>query len=241
MTVSGSTGALAETHAVNSATHGAASRYGHLVVTSGNSKQPKKHARTYERSSKKHTTATTPPVTTPAVTPPPATNPPATAAPASTPYPLGTADSTEPSGLAPPSATAMAGYSQTYVNDFTGTSLPSGWDTFSGNPGGDPGEQWAASHVVVSGGLIQLNTWQDSAYGGEWVAGGICQCGQSQTYGAYFVRSRLTGAGPTGVQLLWPVANVGHPKSTSTNPAGPAPAPRRRFTGAHRIPRTSAP
>jgi beta-glucanase (GH16 family) len=106
----------------------------------------------------------------------------------------------------------MAGYSQTYVNDFTGTSLPSGWDTFSGNPGGDPGAQWAATHVVVSGGLIQLNTWQDSAYGGEWVAGGICQCGQSQTYGAYFVRSRLTGAGPTGVQLLWPVANVWPPE-----------------------------
>lgn len=74
----------------------------------------------------------------------------------------------------------------------------------------DPGARWAASHVVVSGGLIQLNTWQDPAYGNEWVAGGICQCGHGQTYGAYFVRSRLTGAG--GRPLLWPVANVWPPE-----------------------------
>jgi beta-glucanase (GH16 family) len=114
--------------------------------------------------------------------------------------------------MAPPAVNAMPGYSQTYVNDFTGNSLPAGWSTFAGTPGGDPGSQWAASHVVVAGGLIQLNTAQDPAFGNNWVTGGVCQCGHSQTYGAYFVRSRTTGPGPTVVQLLWPAANVWPPE-----------------------------
>jgi outer membrane protein OmpA-like peptidoglycan-associated protein len=100
----------------------------------------------------------------------------------------------------------MPGYQQSYVNDFTGSSLPSGWGTFNGTPGSDPGTSWAPSHVVVSGGLLQLNAYQDSKYNNEWVTGGVCQCGVAQTYGAYFVRSKLTGAGPTQVELLWPTS-----------------------------------
>lgn len=114
--------------------------------------------------------------------------------------------------MAPPSSSALAGYSQSYVTDFSGSTLPSGWNTYSGAPGGDSGAQWASSHVSVGGGLLQLTTSQDSNYNNEWVAGGLCQCGVSMTYGAYFVRSRLTGAGPTAVELLWPVANVWPPE-----------------------------
>ncbi|MEO9181032.1 MAG: hypothetical protein ABI298_05215, partial [Acidimicrobiales bacterium] len=107
--------------------------------------------------------------------------------------PTGTVDSSEPSGMAPPGANDLAGYSQSYVSDFTGSSLPSGWSAYSGNPGGDPGAQWAPSHVVVGGGLLSLNTFQDSSFNNEWVTGGLCQCGVSTKYGAYFVRSRLSG------------------------------------------------
>jgi len=106
----------------------------------------------------------------------------------------------------------MAGYTQSYVNDFTGTTLPAGWGAYSGKPGGDPGSQWGAAHVVVSNGMLQLETYQDSAYGGEWVTGGVSQYGESQTYGAYYVRSRVTGPGPTNVELLWPVAPVWPPE-----------------------------
>ena len=99
------------------------------------------------------------------------------------------------------------------MNDFTGTSLPAGWGAYSGQPGGDAGAQWGGvSHAVVSDGMLQLKTFQDPAYGDEWVTGGVCQCGRSQTYGAYFVRSRVTGAGPTNVELLWPVAPVWPPE-----------------------------
>jgi beta-glucanase (GH16 family) len=109
-------------------------------------------------------------------------------------------------------ANALAGYTQSYVNDFTGTALPSGWGAYSGNPGSDPGAQWGTAHVVVSNGMLQLNTYQDPAYGNEWVTGGVSQSGRSQTYGAYYVRSRVTGAGPTQVELLWPVAPVWPPE-----------------------------
>ncbi|NNN00666.1 MAG: glycoside hydrolase family 16 protein, partial [Acidimicrobiaceae bacterium] len=108
--------------------------------------------------------------------------------------------------MAPPGPQSLAGYRQTYVTDFMGTALPSGWSAFAGNPSGDPGSQWAIDHVSVGGGLLQLSTYQDPRYANNWVSGGLCQCALAQTYGAYFVRSRMTGPGPTQVELLWPLS-----------------------------------
>jgi hypothetical protein len=106
----------------------------------------------------------------------------------------------------------LAGFDLSYVSDFNGTSLPDGWEAFYGVPGGDPSGQFAVTHVVVSDGLLQLNTWKDPAYGDKWVTGGLCQCGLAHTYGAYFVRSRLTGPGPNDAELLWPAARVWPPE-----------------------------
>jgi hypothetical protein len=147
------------------------------------------------------TTSTTP-VTTPVATGP------------STTYGTGTADSSQPSGMDPPGANALAGYTQTYVTDFPGTSLPAGWYTYSGTPGGDPGALWASSHDVVGGGMLQLETYQDPAYNNQWVSGGLKMSGISQIYGAYFVRSRVvgTGTGPDDVALLWPANNSWPPE-----------------------------
>jgi hypothetical protein len=119
------------------------------------------------------------------------------------------ADSSQVSGYGPPAANALNGYSRDYVTNFPGNSLPAGWSAYSGTPGGDPGGQFATSHAVVGGGMLSLNTWEDPAYNNEWVTGGVCDCGLSPTYGAYFVRSRLTGPGPTSVAILYP--NVGWP------------------------------
>jgi hypothetical protein len=134
-------------------------------------------------------------------------------------YPIGTADRSEPSRMAPPEANALAGYKRSYVNDFKGKRVPAGWNVYTGVPGSDPGAQWGRRHVVVRGGLLQLNTWRDPAYHDEWVSGGLCQCGHRQTYGAYFVRSRVTGSGPTGVELLWP-AGPGWPPEIDFNETG---------------------
>lgn len=131
---------------------------------------------------------------------------------ANTAYPTGTYDSADASGQAPPGATALPGYTQSYVHTFTGKRLPPGWDVFIGSPGGDPNAHLASSHVVVSGGVLRLLTYRDPAFKGAWVAGGLCLCGVQQTYGAYFVRSRITGAGPNEIQLLWPDAKVWPPE-----------------------------
>ena len=123
----------------------------------------------------------------------------------------GVTDATEPSGKAPPLANALAGYRQTYVTDFGGTSLPAGWGTYAGQPGGDVGTQWQPSHVVVSNGQLQLNAGFDPT-ANEWITGGVSQNSVSTTYGAYFVRSRITAPGPTIVELLWPTQNVWPPE-----------------------------
>ena len=124
----------------------------------------------------------------------------------------GVVNRAEPSQLAPTTPQALAGFVRTYVNDFTGAALPEGWDVYGGNPGGDPGAQFGPGHVSILHGLLQLSAWPDPAYGGEWVTGGLCQCGHAQTYGAYFVRTRVTGPGPTTVELLWPAAKVWPPE-----------------------------
>jgi hypothetical protein len=122
-------------------------------------------------------------------------------------YPLGIPNIHEPSAMAPPGPHALAGYHRVYVTDFKGSSLPAGWVDFTGVPGGDPDGQFAPSHVVVGGGMLHLNTWRDPKYHNKWASGGLCQCGAQYTYGAFFVRSRITGAGPNEVELLWPYSN----------------------------------
>jgi Glycosyl hydrolases family 16 len=121
-------------------------------------------------------------------------------------YPVGVADTSEPSSVAPPSPLALPGYRQTYVSDFGGSALPAGWSAYEGTPSSDPGGYWSVSHTVVAGGLLQENAFRDPIFQNNWVTGGVCQCGSPRTYGAYFVRSRMTGPGPTQVELLWPTS-----------------------------------
>jgi beta-glucanase (GH16 family) len=115
-------------------------------------------------------------------------------------------DPTEPSGEAPPSTSAIAGYQLRDVTNFDSGALPANWFVFSGTASGDSGSRWATNHVSVSDDMLQLTTYQDPNFNNEWVSGGICQCERSYKYGAFFVRSRMTGPGPTQVEMLWPVS-----------------------------------
>ena len=137
-------------------------------------------------------------------------------------YPTGTPDSAEPSGESPPGAQALVGYALRYENDFTGRRVPPGWYVFTGIPGGDPGGHFGISHVVVANGVLQLNTYRNPAWHNGWVTGGICQCGVARRYGAYFVRSRITGPGPTAVELLWPSNNTWPPEIDFNETGGTA-------------------
>ena len=127
-------------------------------------------------------------------------------------YPVGVANSDEPSGMAPPTANSLIGYHQTYVDDFNGSQLPKGWYTFNGVPGGDTSGQFSSHHILVTQGLLRLKTYQDPAFKNHWVTAGLCQCGKPETYGAYFVRSRVTGSGTNSVALLWPASNKWPPE-----------------------------
>jgi hypothetical protein len=135
-------------------------------------------------------------------------------------YPIGVANANEPSGFAPPASNAVTGYSISYVADFSGRALPKGWNVFFGVPGGDPGGQFGKKHVVVANGMLQLNAWRDPQYKNHWVTGGLCQCGLKKTYGAYFIRSRVTGTGPNEVELLWPFNNKWPPEIDFNESAG---------------------
>jgi hypothetical protein len=171
----------------------------------GNHPHRKKKATTTTAAPRKATTTTAAPTTTTTVAPTTTTSSPSS--PNS--YPVGTSNASEPSGYSPPGANALSGFTRVYSTDFKGSALPSGWDPYSGEPGGDAGAQFSPSALSVANGMLNVNAIQQ---GGEWVTGGVCDCGVSMTYGAVFVRSRMTGSGPTGVQLLWPDSNAWPPE-----------------------------
>jgi Glycosyl hydrolases family 16 len=127
-------------------------------------------------------------------------------------YPIGTPSPNYPSHLAPPNATAMLGYKLAYVDNFSSPGVPKGWYPFDGVPGGDPGGRFGPRHVFVKNGELILSSYRDESYNDRWVTGGMCQCGVSSLYGAYFVRSRVTGGGPNEVELLWPANNQWPPE-----------------------------
>jgi hypothetical protein len=143
-------------------------------------------------------------------------------APAKTPYPVGVFNVSEPSHIAPPPANAMKGYNRIYVNDFHTWLPPTMWFLFQGVPKGDPSGLFEPSHVQVKGGMLEISTYKDPAYGDTWVSGGAGLYGIHPTYGAFFVRSRQTGMGPDNVDLLWP-SNNQWPPEIDFNETGPNP------------------
>ena len=52
--------------------------------------------------------------------------------------------------------TSVPGWQLTYSTDFPGSSLPSGWLGYDGEPGGDPDGNWDSGNVTVSGGALNL-------------------------------------------------------------------------------------
>jgi hypothetical protein len=127
-------------------------------------------------------------------------------------YPVGVFDENEPSGYAPPASFQLPGYTQVYSNDFTSPLDFSMWGLFSGVPGGDPSGLFEPTHVWTYGGLLKISTSRDPLQQNHWASGGLCLCGLHLTYGAYFVRSRETSAGPDDVELLWPADNSWPPE-----------------------------
>jgi hypothetical protein len=120
--------------------------------------------------------------------------------------------SKEPSKELPLGPHALRGYTRVYCQDFPSTALPKGWDTFVGQPKGDPDSMFERWHVRIRGGLLRINTYRDPLLKWKWVTGGVCQCGLSRTYGAYFIRARITAPGASAIALLWPKNNSWPPE-----------------------------
>jgi len=137
-------------------------------------------------------------------------------------YPVGVDDPLEPSGLAPPTSSDLPGYQEAYVDDFTGPLDYSMWGRFSGIPKGDPAGRFERSHVLTYDGLLRIGTWRDRHRHRRWATGGVCLCGVHPTYGAFFVRSRETAAGPDDAELLWP-RNNSWPPELDFNETGTSP------------------
>jgi hypothetical protein len=114
--------------------------------------------------------------------------------------------------LDPAVTQSLANDTMTYCTQFSGRSIPAGWMRFSGVPGGDPSGLFVPSHVTVANGYLTIIASQDPAAGGTWATGGICQCAAPRLYGAFFVHSRVTSAGPDEIDLLWPSARVWPPE-----------------------------
>jgi len=123
--------------------------------------------------------------------------------------PAGGQDGTDPSGQNP--ATSLAGYTLAYTQEFTGSSLRSGWGAYEGVPGGETSSeaQWEPNMCTFSGGEA------------HFMADGIDSCGmhfsgKPQEYGAWFARLQATpeqaGQLFTDIFLLWPDNNQWPPE-----------------------------
>jgi beta-glucanase (GH16 family) len=94
----------------------------------------------------------------------------------------------------------VAGGQLTYSTDFPGTSLPSGWYPYDGQPGGDSYGNWDSSDVTVSGGAMHLLATPSAQ-------GGVQFYGNPQTYGTYLVRMKgddEPGLSINNLAILWP-------------------------------------
>jgi hypothetical protein len=155
--------------------------------------------------------ATGQPSATAAATPTtsPTAAPTATASVAPTAAPSGSQSGVDPSGLSP--ATALSGFTLKYVQEFTGDSLPSGWNEYDGVPGGETSQeaQWEPDMCTFSGGEM------------HFMASGIDSCGLDyvgtpQEYGAFFTRLQAdpetAGELFSDIFLLWPANNQWPPE-----------------------------
>lgn len=115
--------------------------------------------------------------------------------------------SPSPSGLAMPTA-AAPGWRCVFADDFTGSRLnTSKWFAYNdGQPGGDPGAWFAASHLSVRNGMLVISAYRDPKHGDKWTTDGIQVCpSHAQRYGKYLVRMKCQAAnGVSDVCLLWP-------------------------------------
>jgi beta-glucanase (GH16 family) len=108
----------------------------------------------------------------------------------------------------------LPGWRLTYAQDFNGSSLPSGWTAYSGEPGGDSNGWWNPANLTVSGGYLHFNGRYDATVG-RYSTAGVNFGGNDRTYGMYLVRMKGNydpGVAISDIALLWPAGNAWPPE-----------------------------
>jgi hypothetical protein len=94
------------------------------------------------------------------------------------------------------------GWKQVLAQDFLGATVPGGFATYEGRPGGNPYGYWQHRRVVATGDDLRLH---GSWVGSTFMTGGLMQVSKPQTYGKWEVRFKVgTGEGVSYALLLWP-------------------------------------
>lgn len=120
----------------------------------------------------------------------------------------GTSDVAMPAG-------DIAGWHQTFADDFTEGDISSRWWNYDGQPGGDPGGWFDHTHVnTVNGDLVISGSRANTPNGSVYVTGGINNSKSfQQTYGLFKVRFRAdVGRGIAYTMMLWPIGDIWPPE-----------------------------
>ncbi len=118
-----------------------------------------------------------------------------------------------PSGVAMPTGD-VAGWRQTFAEDFN-SDFTARWNTYEGEPGGDPGGWWMPSHVSQRGGKLTIDAYEETTPNGRiYASGGVSNAKTfSQSHGRFEIRYRMQkGYGISYAILLWPTSNVWPPE-----------------------------
>lgn len=96
----------------------------------------------------------------------------------------------------------LRGWTQVLAEDFRGRTVPRGWSSYEGQPGGNPFGAWTHDRVVPTGSALRLHgSWA----GNRFTTGGLMLTGLTQAYGKYEVRFKVDrGQGVSYALLLWP-------------------------------------
>ncbi len=96
---------------------------------------------------------------------------------------------------------ATGSFTQVFSDQFD-TLNTNTWTRYNGTPSCCPQSGWAKTHVVATGGAMNILTYRDSARGGKWISGGVSMARSvNQTYGRWSIRFRMDKGVGTGMDV----------------------------------------
>ena len=96
---------------------------------------------------------------------------------------------------------ATGTFTQVFTDQFD-TLNTATWTRYNGIPTCCPQSGWAKTHVVATGGAMNILTYPDPARGNKWTSGGVSMARSvNQTYGQWTIRFRMDKGAGTGMDV----------------------------------------